>query len=295
MKVVSVINYKGGVGKTTITANLASEMVCRGKKVLVIDLDPQTNLTFSYMRVEEWSKTYEKEKTIKYWFDSIIDGTRPVPSFKELIVKKSGVDLICSHLGLIDVDIELAAGLSAGTERQHRNNFVKTYSYIKNELNRLKGQYDIVLFDCPPNFSIVTKNALIASDYYIVPAKMDYLSTLGINQLKNHVVSLVKQFNDYITDERKRANPTFLGVIATMIAVRNNEPISAQKVYIQQLKRNKIDIFDSKIRENKTIYADAPEYGIPVVCQSVSVGGTYGQVVSELKDLTTEFMGKVGI
>lgn len=202
MKVVSVINYKGGVGKTTITANLASEMVCRGKKVLVIDLDPQTNLTFSYMRVEEWSKTYEKEKTIKYWFDSIIDGTRPVPSFKELIVKKSGVDLICSHLGLIDVDIELAAGLSAGTERQHRNNFVKTYSYIKNELNRLKGQYDIVLFDCPPNFSIVTKNALIASDYYIVPAKMDYLSTLGINQLKNHVVSLVKQFNDYIADER---------------------------------------------------------------------------------------------
>ncbi|MCM1201980.1 MAG: AAA family ATPase [Bacteroides fragilis] len=295
MKVVSVINYKGGVGKTTITANLASEMVCRGKKVLVIDLDPQTNLTFSYMRVEEWSKTYEKEKTIKYWFDSIIDGTKPVPSFKELIVKKSGVDLICSHLGLIDVDIELAAGLSAGTERQHRNNFVKTYSYIKNELNKLKGQYDIVLFDCPPNFSIVTKNALIASDYYIVPAKMDYLSTLGINQLKNHVVSLVKQFNDYITDERERVNPTFLGVIATMIAVRNNEPISAQKVYIQQLKRNKIDIFDSKIRENKTIYADAPEYGIPVVCQRVGVGGTYGQVVSELKDLTTEFMGKVGI
>ena len=175
MKVVSIINYKGGVGKTTITANLASEMACRGKRVLVIDLDPQTNLTFSYMKVEEWSNTYEKEKTIKYWFDSIIDGTKPVPSFKDLIVRKNGVDLICSHLGLIDVDIELAAGLSAGTERQHRNNFIKTYSYIKNELNTLKGQYDIVLFDCPPNFSIVTKNALIDSDYYIVHAKMDYL------------------------------------------------------------------------------------------------------------------------
>lgn len=295
MKVVSIINYKGGVGKTTITANLASEMSCRGKRVLVIDLDPQTNLTFSYMKVEEWSKTYEKEKTIKYWFDSIIDGTKPVPSFKDLIVRKNGVDLICSHLGLIDVDIELAAGLSAGTERQHRNNFIKTYSYIKNELNTLKGQYDIVLFDCPPNFSIVTKNALIASDYYIVPAKMDYLSTLGINQLKNHVSSLVNQYNDYVTDESKMAKPIFLGVIATMIAVRNDEPISAQKVYIQQLKRNGITIFDSKIRENKTIYADAPEYGIPVVCQIVSSGGTYGQVVSELKDLTTEFTRKVGI
>lgn len=295
MKVVSIINYKGGVGKTTITANLASEMAGKGKRVLAIDLDPQTNLTFSYMKVEEWSSTYEKKKTIKYWFDSIIEGTRPAPSFKNLIVKKNGVDLICSHLGLIDVDIELAAGLSAGTERQHRNNFIKTYSYIKNELSMLREQYDIVLFDCPPNFSIVTKNALIASDYYIVPAKMDYLSTLGINQLKNHVVSLVKQYNDYITDEGKRVNPIFLGVIATMIAVRNNEPISAQKVYIQQLKRNKITIFDSKIRENKTIYADAPEYGIPVVCQSVSPGSTYDHVVSELKDLTAEFMRKVGI
>lgn len=218
-----------------------------------------------------------------------------MPSFKDLIVRKNGVDLICSHLGLIDVDIELAAGLSAGTERQHRNNFIKTYSYIKNELNTLKGQYDIVLFDCPPNFSIVTKNALIASDYYIVPAKMDYLSTLGINQLKNHVTSLVNQYNDYVTDESKMAKPIFLGVIATMIAVRNDEPISAQKVYIQQLKRNGITIFDSKIRENKTIYADAPEYGIPVVCQIVSSGSTYGQVVSELKDLTTEFTRKVGI
>ncbi len=295
MKVVSVINYKGGVGKTTLTANLASEMANRKKRVLIIDLDPQTNLTFSYIKVEKWSSDYEKNRTIKYWFDSIIDGTRPIPAFKELIIKKRGVDLICSHLGLIDVDIELAAGLSAGTERQHRNNYIKTYSYIRNELVTLEQEYDIVLFDCPPNFSIVTKNALIASDYYIVPAKMDYLSTLGINQLKNHVDSLVKQFNNYLKDDDKKINPIFLGVIATMIAVRNGNPISAQQTYVQQLKRNKINIFDSMIRENKTLYAEAPEYGTPVVCQSVSPGGTYEQVVLELKNLTTEFIRKVGI
>lgn len=68
MKAVSVINYKGGVGKTTVTANIASEMAYRGKKVLVIDLDPQTNLTFSYMKVEQWKENYEKSQTIKYWF-----------------------------------------------------------------------------------------------------------------------------------------------------------------------------------------------------------------------------------
>lgn len=295
MKVVSVINYKGGVGKTTITANLASEMVRRKKRVLVIDLDPQTNLTFSYIKVEKWHSEYEKNRTIKYWFDSIIDGTKPIPTFKELIVKNNGVDLICSHLGLIDVDIELAAGLSAGTERQHKNNFIKTYSYIKNELVTLENEYDIVLFDCPPNFSIVTKNALIASDYYIVPAKMDYLSTLGINQLKNHVDSLVEQFNRYTEEDMKKTHPTFLGVIATMISVRNNKPISAQQTYVQQLKRNGINMFTSMIRENKTLYAYAPEYGIPVVCQNVSSGSTYEQVVLELKKLTDEFIGKVGI
>lgn len=295
MKVVSVINYKGGVGKTTITANLASEMVRKNKRVLVIDLDPQTNLTFSYIKVEKWRSEYEKNRTIKYWFDSIIDGTRPIPTFKDLIVKNNGIDLICSHLGLIDVDIELAAGLSAGTERQHKNNFIKTFSYIKNELITLKDEYDIVLFDCPPNFSIVTKNALIASDYYVVPAKMDYLSTLGINQLKNHVDSLVEQYNYYIVEDNKKTNPVFLGVIATMVSVRNNTPISAQQTYVQQLKRNGITLFDSMIRENKTIYADAPEYGIPVVCKSVSSGSTYEQVVLELKNLTNEFIRKVGI
>lgn len=292
MKVVSIINYKGGVGKTTITANLASEMAYRGKRVLVIDLDPQTNLTFSYMKVEEWSKNYEKDRTIKYWFDSIIDGTVPIPSFNDLIVTKRNIDIICSHLGLIDVDIELAAGLSAGTERQHRNNFIKTYSYIKNELATLQDTYDVVLFDCPPNFSIVTKNALIASDFYIVPAKMDYLSTLGINQLRNHVDHLVKQYNNY-SDEK--ISPQFLGVVATMISVRNGSPISAQQTYINVLKRNGIRILDSMIRENKTVYATAPEYGIPVVCQSFSSGTTYNEVVTELERLTSEFMAKVAI
>ncbi|MDD2957182.1 MAG: AAA family ATPase [Lachnospiraceae bacterium] len=295
MKVVSIINYKGGVGKTTITANLSAEMASRGKRVLVIDLDPQTNLTFSFMKVEDWSKQFEKDKTIKYWFDSIIDGTKPVPSFSELIVKKRNVDIICSHLGLIDVDIELAAGLSAGTDRQHRRNFIKTYSYIKNELERIKESYDVVIFDCPPNFSIVTKNALIASDFYIVPAKMDYLSTLGINQLRNHVERLVKMYNEYAENEESRINPTFLGVIATMISVRNGAPISAQQTYVNALKRNGITLFDSMIRENKTAYASAPEYGIPVVLQSFSSGTTYDEVVSELTQLTTEFVRKVGV
>lgn len=294
MKKISVINYKGGVGKTTVTANIASEMAHRGKKVLVIDLDPQTNLTFSYMKVEQWKDNYERNRTIKYWFDSIIDGTLPAPTLSDLIVKKD-VDIICSHLGLVDVDIELAAGLTGNTERQQRHNFLKTYSYLRNELKQLDATYDVVLFDCPPNFSIVTKNAIVASDYYVIPAKMDYLSTLGINQLRNHIDTLVSQYNRYCDGtEIDHIAPDFLGVIATMVFLRNELPITAQQYYIDALNRNGVSLFKNMVRENKTLFASAPDSGTPVVMQH-HTNRTYQKIVHELEDLTTEFMQKIGV
>lgn len=294
MKTISVINYKGGVGKTTITANLAAELARKDYRVLVIDLDPQTNLTFSFIQVDEWQNKYEEKNTIKYWFDSIIEHSEDTPDFSDLIIKDNSgkIDLICSHLGLIDVDIELAAGLSSATEKQHKMNYVTTYSHIKKELVKLKDSYDIVLFDCPPNFSIVTKNALIASDYYIVPAKMDYLSTLGINQLRSNVNNLVEQYNRY---SNTPVDPKFLGVIPTMVSIRNDELISAQDQYYNQLIESDILIFDNMIRENKTAYASAPEYGTPVVMQSHSYGNTYWNVVKELQNLCGELIDKVGI
>ncbi len=300
MKVISIINYKGGVGKTTITANLAAEMTFRGKKVLVIDLDPQTNLTFSFLKVDEWSECFEKDKTIKFWFDSIIDGKKDTPSFNDLIISKDNIDILCSHLGLIDVDFELAVGLSSGSDRQYHANYIKTYSYIRNELQRLDKCYDVILFDCPPNFGIVTKNALIASDYYVVPAKMDYLSTLGINYLRNHVNRLVKDYNAHIEHlaDRNAAdmiNPKFLGVIATMVSLRNGDPIAAQKAYVEELSRSNIALFDNMVRLNNTVFASAPQYGTPVVMNRYTQGSTYSDIVVELESLTTEFMTKTGI
>ncbi|MCL1997571.1 MAG: AAA family ATPase [Turicibacter sp.] len=290
MKTISVVNYKGGVGKTTVTANLAVGLAKRGKKVLVIDIDPQTNLTFSFLRVDDWQADYSKDKTIKKWFDAIIEDSSP-PPLSDLIIHINGLDIISSHLTLVDADTDLALKLTAATPRQHKSNFLKTYSYFLNALRKLDNAYDVVLFDCPPNFNTVTRNAIIASDYYFMPAKMDYLSTLGIDNMQHRIEEFISDYNEYTND---KIAPEFLGVVATMISLNQGEPISANKTYINQLKRNNVAMFNTMIRENKTLFSFPAEYGKQVIEQSHS-SGSYANVVRELNMFVDEFIEKTEV
>ncbi|MDY1000629.1 AAA family ATPase [Pantoea agglomerans] len=302
MEIVSVINYKGGVGKTTVTSNLGAELAHRGKKVLILDMDAQASLTFSFIKPEFWDERLKDNKTIKSWFDCISQGenTMPLSNLRirpEEVNKrfKSGgfIDLISSHLGLINVDLELATLLGGASPSQTQKKYLKVHGKLRQELHALgqEQRYDIVLIDCPPNFNIVTKNALIASDKILIPAKPDYLSTLGIDYLKRSVDSLVKDFNFYADkdNEFERVNPEILGVIFTMIQITSGQPISAQKQYISQTKRLKVPVFNSLFRENKTIFADAPRDGVPVVLNFYS-NQTHSDVVSEIEDFVDEFL-----
>src|SRR5262245_12036800 len=132
MKIVSVINYKGGVGKTSLTANLAAELALKDLRVLMIDLDAQASLTFSFIPPDAWEKDFAADKTIKSWFESFDSGTPK--SLSSLIYTPSKVksylnghgqlDLIFSHLGLINVDLELATKLGGASIAQAKKNFI---------------------------------------------------------------------------------------------------------------------------------------------------------------------------
>jgi chromosome partitioning protein len=297
MKTISVINYKGGVGKTTLTANLAGELARRDYKVLMIDLDPQASLTFSFIQPEEWKKNLAPNKTIKNWF-------KPSPKdkklkFQDLIFEPDNVQsylngsgqlhLISSHLELINVDLELATSLGGANMEQSKQNFLKVHRRLISGIEQLEDAYDIILIDCPPNFNIVTKNAIVASDYILIPAKPDYLSTLGIDYLIRSLDKLVKDYNDYcqVDDEEEfeEIDPQIAGVLFTMVQFYGGEPISAIRPFISQTKKLKIPVFNSYLRENKTLFADAPQYGVPVVLTN----NHRPDIVSEINDFINEF------
>ncbi|MBW1615514.1 MAG: AAA family ATPase [Deltaproteobacteria bacterium] len=308
MRIISVINYKGGVGKTSVTANLAGELAYRGRKILLIDLDPQASLTFSLIKPEEWKADFEKSGTIKNWFDSMEDGN-PISlndliyspeKTKKILEDRGKLNLIPSHLGLINVDLELATELGGANIKQSKRKYLKVHKRLFDGLKSIdKELYDIVLIDCPPNFNIVTKNAIVASDYILIPAKPDYLSTLGIDYLIRSLDELVNNFNDFAEsgsgDEVERTiKPEILGVIFTMVQFYSNRPIATIRPFIAQTKSLDIPVFASYIRENKTMFADAPQYGVPVVLSN-TISETYRQVVEEIKEFVTEFEKKLNL
>ncbi|GAA1817430.1 ParA family protein [Planosporangium flavigriseum] len=304
MHVVSVMNYKGGVGKTTLTANLGAEIANRGHKVLLLDLDPQANLTFSFYSVDEWQSELRKERTIKRWYDGEMPG-RNVPLAKLVVtpprvnefVQGSGgqLDLISSHLGLIDIDLLLAARLGGGTTlAESKRKYIQLHSCLADGLSDPAfREYDLVLIDCAPNFGLVTKTAIVASNHVLMPAKADYLSTLGIDYLAGSCDKLVAEYNDYIdyngadNGGRQKISPRFLGVVFTMIQTYAGRPIVTQQNHIEQVRLNsEVPILNGVLRNSPRHFGDAGASGIPAMVRAPMDD----DVAVDFRRLTNEFV-----
>ena len=202
-KIVAIANQKGGVGKTTTAINLSAALAEEGKKILVVDIDPQGNCTSGFGVDKN-----NQENTI---YELLLDDC----TINECIVRKvmEGIDLIPSNVNLAASEIELI-GIP-------RKEFI-----LRDALDYIKDDYDYIVMDCPPSLNVLTVNAMVAADSVIVPIQCEYYALEGLSQLI-HTINLVKA--------RLNRKLDIEGIVFTMFDARTN--LSAQVV--ENVKENR--------------------------------------------------------
>ncbi len=198
--VISTVNMKGGVGKTTLTVNLATSLAKNhGKRVLVIDLDSQINGTLSLMSPHEFAKMRKARSTLSYLIDSLIKSN--VPTDEELeqficqnVCEVKGIDVLPGDLELYD-EYLVSEMLHKQAISQPDTNFNAIWQQLERGListliKPLRSQYDFIIMDCPPGYNLLTRSGIAASDFYLLPARPEPLSIVGIQLLERRIKKL---------------------------------------------------------------------------------------------------------
>ena len=227
-KIVSIANQKGGVGKTTTAINLSTILAKKGKRVLLIDADPQGNASSGV--------GIDRDEIELSTYDVLINDNEI-----EEVVKKTNVKnlyLCPSNINLAGAEVELVSVMS----REHR---------LKEKLDVVKDNYDFIIIDCPPSLGLITLNAFTASDSVLIPVQCEYYALEGLGQLLNTIALVKKHLNKDIEIE---------GALLTMYDIRTN--LSNQVV--KEVKR----YFNDKVYKNviprNVKLSEAPSYGMPI-------------------------------
>ncbi|WP_103069652.1 ParA family protein [Aquimarina sediminis] len=252
MKVISIANFKGGVGKTTTAINLAAGLKNLGKKVLLIDVDPQANLTQS-LGVTEDIKNSIYEVLRKEAF-----GEKT--SITDVLITASGLDVIPSSLDLAGAELELAS--------------VYGREQILSQLIAPLTAYDYILIDCPPSMSMLTINALVSSDFVLIPLQAEFLPLKGVRSFLNHF-KLVKKLNKRIK---------LLGFVLTKYDERKKMNRQVREELEKEFSENMI--FKTHIRSNIAL-ANAQEKGMDIFTYDKNTNGA-----KDYSELTSEFLSK---
>lgn len=256
-KIVSISNQKGGVGKTTTAINLSSAIAAYGKKVLMIDTDPQANAT-SGLGLDnsiEGNSTYEIFISDKKVTDCIKDT-----QIQNLKIISANINLVAAELELVDLS--------------HRE------SILRNKLNEFLSEnieaFDFVLIDCPPSLGLITVNALTAADSLLIPVQCEYYALEGLSQLLNTIKNVKNIFNPDLNIE---------GYLLTMFDSRlklSNQIESELRKFFGE------KVFTTKIFRNVKI-GEAPSYGKPIIIYDPTSTGA-----SNYMDLGKEFLSRNG-
>ncbi len=226
-KVISVANQKGGVGKTTTTVNLGTILAKKGKKVLLIDADPQGNAT-SGLGVE-------KEVEVST-YDILVNDSTLEEAIQDTIIKH--LKVCPANMNLAGAEVELVSMMS----REQR---------LKEKLEPVKDRFDYILIDCPPSLGLITLNSFTASDSVLIPVQCEYFALEGLGQLLNTINLVKKHLNKNIAIE---------GALLTMYDIRtnlSNQVVKEVKKYFE----NKV--YKTVIPRNVRL-SEAPSYGMPI-------------------------------
>lgn len=224
-KIISVVNQKGGVGKTTTAVNLATYLAELGNFVLLVDLDPQANAT---------SGVGVDHKNISAGLYEVLMGPHEIHQVA-LPVNSEKLKIVPANQNLAGVNIELVNQV----EREHK---------LLNELLKVQDKYDYIIIDSPPSLGLLTINGLVASDYVLIPVQCEYYALEGLGQLLN-TIDLVKQY--------LKPSLNVLGAVMTMYDERNK---LAKEVFDELYKYFPNKIFRTVIPRNSKL-AEAPSFG----------------------------------
>lgn len=228
-KIIAFANQKGGVGKTTSCINMAAYLALMGKKVLVVDVDPQGNAT-SGLGIPKNKLTYSV-------YNMLIDEVSPL----EIIIRTGIPDLYIapSNINLSGAEVELVP--------LNKREFV-----LRSILQRLKHQYDFICIDCPPSLGLLTINALTAADSVLIPIQGEFFALEGLSQLMNTIRLVKKACNPLLDVE---------GVILTMFDSRSNLASSVAEEIMKLFGKK---VYTVRIPRNIKL-GEAPSYGLPIM------------------------------
>lgn len=239
-KIIAICNQKGGTGKTTTTINLASSLAILGKRVLIVDVDPQGNST-SGLGIDKHA--------MKHSIYQVLVNNEPIDSIM-LNTEVKNLSIAPSNLELTGAEIELVG-------------FVARESRLRNALENIKDQFDYIFIDCPPSLGLLTLNAMMAANSVIIPIQCEYYALEGVTLLLNSIKLVQERLNPHLVIE---------GVVLTMADYRTNltnEVINEIKNYFKD------KVYQSIIPRNIRL-SEAPGFGKPIALYDKTSAGAKG-------------------